>query len=1364
MKKILGLDLGTTSIGWALVNEKENNEEKSSIIRLGVRVNLLNSGEVNNYNHGDDIATNIVRRTKRSSRHNLQRFKLRRDQLIEYLRSEGLLAEDADLCETGNRTTFNTYRMRAKAAEKEIPLEEFWRVLLMINKKRGYKSNRKIKGDDEGSLVDGMEVAKMLAEKNLTPGQYLYDIRRKSLRFKPEFYRSDLQAELDKIWDKQKEFYPDILTEETKDLITGQGKTKTAKIFNDKYSVETAQNKGKDSDLQALRWRADALNNELPIDVLAYVICDINGKILNSSQRLGMISDRSKTLYFNNQTIGQYLMHRLEENPNNSLTNIIFYRQDYEDEFEKIWTRQAQYHPELTEERKAQIKGFIFFQRNLKSCKSLVSFCELEHSEKEIEVDGKTKKVTIGCKVCPKSSPLFQEFKIWQVINNLAIINKVTDEKTTLNDDEKIKLHNELQIKAKMSKTEVLKLLGLPTRKYDLNYKEVPGNNTIANLYAAYQEIILQTGNGEYDFRKMDAADTYATAKSIFEGLGFNTDILSFDVTKTGRELENEPLYKLWHLLYSYAGDNSKTGNDALIRKLSEFCRMDHEYAKILANVTFEPDYGELSAKAIKKILPFLIEGHVYSDACVLAGYNHSQRSLTKEQKEAKVYVDHIENIKKNTLRNPVVEKILNQMINVINEVAEEYGKPDEIRIEMARELKLNKKQRLQESTRVSQATKETERVRGILQKEFHIAHPSHNDIIRYRLYEELAYNKYNTLYSDTHISKEELFGPRFDIEHIIPKALMFNDSFSNKTLELRSCNIDKGNTTAMDYVSSTYSEDWTEQYKARVNDLADKGAISNTKRKFLLMTREEIPEDFLNRDLTNTQYIARKAYELLEQFVPSIVATNGNITARLREDWQLIDIMKEINFEKYRKLGLTETYTNSEGKTIGTIKDWTKRNDHRHHAMDALTVAFTRPAIIQLLNNLSAQSDTNYILEEIKKRELKGGHFAAPIPLDIFRREAKEALNNILVSVKAKNKVVTKNVNKIKTKNGVIKTTQLTPRKSLHNETVYGTSIQKEMKTVKVDTKLTLEKIQLVSKKAYREALLKRLQEFDGDRKKAFKNLEKNPIWLDEDHRKRVPAEVNIIETKIIHTSNTIVSEKLNVDSVIDPAIRKILKDRIKEYGGDKVTAFKNLSENPIWINKEKGICIKRVKIKISDEVIPLRNKKNHHGKEIHDELGKTIPTDFVKTDGNHHAAIFIDEKGNLQEHIVSHFEVTARAVSGLDIVDKYYNSDKGWKFLFTIKKNEYFVFPNPEIGFDPSEIDLMDEKNYKEISSNLFRAQSVSSKYYVFRQHTDTCSIYPDELRNTTWIRIRSLEGLKGIIKVRVNHIGKIVQVGEY
>lgn len=1398
MKKILGLDLGTTSIGWALVNEGENENEKSEIIRLGVRVNPLTVDEKTNYEKGKSITTNADRRMKRSMHRNLQRYKLRRKNLIECLLENHIITDETPLYEQGNNTTFQTYRARAKAVTEEISLEDFARVLMMINKKRGYKSSRKVKDGEEGELIDGMEIAKRLYEEDLTPGQLLLDLYQKGKKNRPTFYRSDLQAEFDKIWEIQSAFYPSILTDDFKSSIHGFNKTQTSGAFYGIYKISTAKNSGKEGYLQSLTWRTEALKHQLDIEEVAYALADINGAINNSSKRLAMISDRSKELYFNHQTIGQYLMHRLDENPNNSLTNIIFYRQDYMDEFEAIWEKQAQYHPELTPELKKEIRDIIiFYQRDLKSCKNLVSYCELEHTEREITVEGKKKTILTGCKVCPKSSLLFQNFKIWQMLNNLQVSvvghqrKRIKKDKSQLSlfddaeagalnrfltQEEKDILFNELSIKEKMSKRDVLKLLFDNPKNLDLNYKEVEGNKTMATLFKAYQDIISLTGNGEYDFSKMPADEVMSVTNEIFTGLGYKTDYLTFNPLLEGKSLEQHPAYRLWHLLYSYTGDKSVTGNDALLNKIQALCGFEKEYAAILANVSLALDYSSLSAKAIRKLLPHMMKGYEYSEACKMAGYNHSARSLTKEEIANKEYKNRLDEIRRNSLRNPVVEKILNQMINVINEIVKTYGKPDEIRIEMARELKKSQEERELLDAAIRKNAAESEQLRKELEEEFGIQHVTRNDILRYKLYNELKLNGYKTLYSNTYIPREELFSKRFDIEHIIPQSRLFDDSFSNKTLEVRDINIEKGNKTAYDYVADKYDEQGLTDYESRVDELFNNKVISRTKRNNLLMKEAEIPSDFLERDLRDSQYIAKKAREILEDLVPFVVTTTGAVTSRLREDWQLVNIMQELNWNKYNALGLTERYTDKNGNIVKRIKDWTKRNDHRHHAMDALTIAFTKRSIVQYLSNLNARSDKSSSIYGIEQKELHRDEkdhklvFNAPMPLDEFRAEAKKHLESILVSIKAKNKVVTKNINKAKTKDGYQHKIQLTPRGALHNETVYGKIRNYEAEYRKIDGKFTEETILRVSNQKYRDALLKRLDEFDNDPKKAFtgkNSLEKNPIWLNADHSYAVPLKIKLYKIVDVFTIKKAVDKDIKLDKVIDNKVRAILQQRLDEFGGDAAKAFSNLDDNPIWLNQEKGIAIKRVKIraKVSSETsVPLHVKRDLPGNIIKDTLGNAIPTDYVNTASNHHVAIFIDSDGVWHEHVVSFFEATASALMGLPIVDKNYKSEEGWKFLFSMKQNEYFVFPNEKIGFVPSEIDLTDPNNYHLISPNLYRVQKFSSSFYVFRHHLETNVDESNKLMGTTWKRITSIKNLDQVVKVRLNNLGHILSVGEY
>ncbi len=1378
---ILGLDLGSTSIGWALVLEKNNQE--SEILRTGVRVIPLSTDEIGNFEKGKAITTNQDRTNSRSARRNLQRYKLRRSVLLKVLMKNGFITNESNFSEEGKNTTYQTLELRAKAVTEKISKEEFARVLLSINKKRGYKSSRKVKNEDEGQLIDGMEVALKLYEENLTPGQYCLLLLNEGKKNLPDFYRSDLQNEFDKIWDFQKEFHSEILTEDFKEKIKGKGQRATSAIFWSTYNFNTAEKKGnrEEKKLQAYKWRNEGLQKQLTKEEVAYVLTEINNDINKSSGYFGDISDRSKELFFNKQTVGQFMYRQIQENRHTRLKGQVFYRKDYDNEFDAIWKEQSKHHSSLSNELKTELKDIcIFYQRKLKSQKSLISTCELESKEIEVSIDGKPKMRLIGPKVTPKSSPLFQEFRIWQRLNDLEVLHKKDRLKWRLDEECKNILFAELNVKKSLKKDEILKLLYQNHKELDLNFKDIDGNRTNANLFEFYCKIIDLSGHGEFEFSKMSANEILDVVEKVFKTLGINTDILRFNADLEGKAFEKQAAFQLWHLLYSYEGDNSNTGNDSLIIKLNEKFGFEKEFASLLANITFEPDYGSLSSKAISKILPHLKDGFEYSEAAFKAGYNHS-KSLNKEELATRELKDKLTLLDKNSLRNPVVEKILNQTIHVVNAIIDEYGKPDEIRLELARELKKSAKEREETTKGINRSTAEHEKFKQILKNEFGLSYVSKNDLIRYKLYKELEPNGYKTLYSNTYISADKLFSKEFDIEHIIPQSRMFDDSFSNKTLELRSINIEKGDKTAYDFILEKYGEGSLRDYEQRVEDLFKNVEGKKGKLNKLLKKSKEIEDGFIERDLRNSQYIAKKAREMLYEVCRTVNTTTGSITNRLREDWQLVNVLQELNWEKYEKLGLTYFETNREGKKLPRIEDWTKRNDHRHHAMDALTVAFTRPSHVQYLNHLNARKDENskefskvigIEKKELYKDERNKLRFNPPMELNKFRAEAKKHLENTLISFKAKNKLVTPNKNK--TKGNENAQTTLTPRGQLHLETVYGSIKQYETSILKVGSNFNEEMIINVAKKIHREALLARLNEFDNDPKKAFSgknSLEKNPIYINDEKTQFVPEKVKLVSEITIYTIRKSITPELKVDKVIDVKIRKILEDRLQKFG-DAKKAFSNLDEFPIWLNEEKGIFIKTVTISGISNAVALHDKKDKNGNLLLDKKGNKQAVDFVNTGNNHHVAIYRDEKGNLQEKVVSFYEAVIRINQGLTAVDKTFKSNEGWTFLFTLKQNEYFVFPNEKTGFKPNEIDLLDINNYHLISPNLFRVQTLSVIQYgnstirdfKFRNHLETILNDNKVLKETSFMQIKSMAPLENIIKVRINHLGKIVQVGEY
>ncbi|MDD4777991.1 MAG: type II CRISPR RNA-guided endonuclease Cas9 [Fermentimonas sp.] len=1394
-KTILGLDLGTNSIGWALVREAENTFETSEIIRLGVRVNPLTVDEQTNFEKGKPISTNADRTLKRGARRNLHRYKLRRENLIDILIKHGIIYKDTPLTEIGKDTTHQSLMLRAKAAHNKVELEYFAKILLTINKKRGYKSSRKSKSSDEGTAIDGMTVAKILYEENITPGQYVYQTLKAGKKYIPDFYKSDLRNEINKIWDKQTEFYPTQLTNELFYAIEDKNKGQTYKILEEPWNLKGFKQSGKreEQNLERYKWRQLALSEKIELEKLAIVLQEINGNLNNSSGYLGAISDRSKKLFFNKITVGEYLYNQIEKNPHTSLKNQVFYRQDYLDEFEQIWETQAKHYPKiLTPELKVEIRDVvIFYQRKLKSQKGLINFCQFE-SKKEEYIDkttGKTKTRTIGQRVAPKSSPVFQEFKIWQNLNNITFTNEKENkviEVHNLEDYIREEIFNELNLKGTLTPKDILQVISKyifinKISEWKCNFEKIEGNTTNKALLDVYQKIAEAEGYG-FDWDKKSAKDISEELEAIFIEIGVNKEILKFD--SNSDDFDKQPSYQLWHLLYS-AEDGSKASeedlflygnNDTKLRKkLHTKYGFKPEYAKMISNISLQQDYGNLSARAMRKITPFLQAGHPYArssenvnevGACELAGYNHS-KSETTEDLQNKILKDKLDILPKNSLRNPVVEKILNQMVNLVNQVIDEYGKPDEVRIELARELKKTADEREKMTRDIADATRRNEEIKKLIINDFGIPNPTKGDIVRYRLWDELSYRGHKTIFRDLYIPKEVLFSKDIEIEHIIPQALLFDDSYSNKTLAYHSENQLKSNRTAYDFICQEYNTT-KEEYINRVETWYNNKSISRAKRNKLLMAYSDIPDGFIERDLRNTQYISKKARQMLLEVFRTVIPTTGSITDKLREDWGLINLMKELNLPKYRALGLTEIEErfdlgSEKIKNVEVIKDWTKRNDHRHHAVDALAVAFTTHNHIQYINNLNARRDTNnskhgiiYAIENAITERVNGKiTFKEPIPN--MRDAARKEIESILVSYKAKNKVTTNNINKLKLpgRQRYKEILQSTPRGQLHKETIYGKSLHPLEKPIKLNSKFNIETVNLIIDKKERDAVISHISKYENNCEVAFasKTLKNNPILLNGEHLK----EVKCFEE--IFTIRKPISPELKLDKVIDDGIREVLQERLKEFKGNPKEAFSNIEENPIWLNKDKGISIKRVTITGVNTATPLHFKKDHLGNEILNSKGYKSHTDFVQTGNNHHVAIYIDEDGNLQESVISFYEAVERANQGLPVIDKLLNNHLGWKFQFTMKQNEMFIFPSDD--FEPSEVDLLNPETHELISRNLFRVQKIGSKDYTFRHHLETT--VTNNL-NFTFKRINTPNNLKGIIKVRINHLGKIVQIGEY
>ena len=551
--------------------------------------------------------------------------------------------------------------------------------------------------------------------------------------------------------------------------------------------------------------------------------------------------------------------------------------------------------------------------------------------------------------------------------------------------------------------------------------KGIKGNATLNQLREALQ--------GKYDqwlempIKHVDVVDT--TTSEVFWAVS--------------PEIEETPLFKLWHAVYSLQNA------EELAKTLREkFLITDESVIEALCRIDFvKPGYANKSHKFIRRLLPYLMEGMMYSEACERININHSN-SMTREEREQRPLKEHIQLLQKNQLRQPVVEKVLNQMINIVNSLKDQYGEIDEARVELARELKQSRDERESAYKAMGQNERRNKEI-AIKISEFGIR-PSRSRIQKYKMWEE---SLHQCFYCGKTIDLAEfLNGADVEIEHIIPRSILFDDSFSNKVCACRQCNHAKGNQTAMEYMESKPVGE-LEAYKNRVDEAFKAHRISKTKRDHLLWRKTDIPTDFIERQLRQSQYIAVKAVEVLQEGIRQVWTSGGSVTDFLRHQWGYDEILHTLNLPRYRQVeGLTEfvDYEHAGQKhTEERIKNWTKRIDHRHHAIDALTVALTQQGYIQRLNTLEASHD--FMEKQVKEA---GSHYNEKKSIlekwiseqpHFSVDDVTKAVDGILVSFRAGKRVTTPARRAIYKggKRVIVQRGIEVPRGALTEETVYG-------------------------------------------------------------------------------------------------------------------------------------------------------------------------------------------------------------------------------------------------------------------------------------------------------------------------------------
>lgn len=1007
------------------------------------------------------------------------------------------------------------------------------------------------------------------------------------------------------------------------------------------------------SKLELWGLRAKAVNEQISLLELGRVLCHINQKRgyrtaksdfgdKKTGDYVAQVVERYRELTERGLTIGQLMHENLKANEAYRCKERVYPRVAYVEEYDKIMACQHTFYPEvLTSDVIAHIRDYIIFhQRPLKSCKHLVGKCELESHH----VKRGDRIINCGPKVAPRSSPLFQVCKIWESINNLNIKNKVNDT-LYLSLEQKQAIFDALNTTEKLKATQLAKIIGVKPKDWLIG--KAVGNGLQGNTTYCAIDKALKNCDGCEELLRFDL--------SVVDGHKVNTE--TGEVTKEiDASVEQQPLYRLWHTLYSISDIDELR---SVLR--NKFTIEDEAVIEALCQIDFvKSGYSNKSSRAMRKILPYLMDGMQYYDAKIAAGYDDT--SLTKEQNNARELVDKLEPIQKGELRQPVVEKILNQLVNLVNALMSEYGRFDEIRVELARELKQNREERESATKAMNSNQRENDDIAKRIQDEYGL-YPTRSRIQKYKMWDE---SEHVCMYCGTTVNVNEfLHGFGVEVEHIIPRSVLFDDSFSNKVCSCRKCNKEKDNRTAYDFMMSRGEGDLN-AYIERVNDLAERKKISHTKRNKLLMKASDIPTDFIERQLRESQYIAKKAKELLQSVCYNVYSTSGSITDFIRHLWGWDEVLHSLNFERYKAACLTEVVEreiDGQKTTVERIAGWSKRMDHRHHAIDALTIACTKQGYIQRINNLNSLKDvafqsfaddkqggaTQQRLTRLERYITIQPHFSTA--------EVAKAVEQIAVSFKSGKRAasvgkryIRKGGKRICVQRGVI-----IPRGALSEESVYG-----------------------------------RIRNSESGKQEYV-----------------IKYKVGSIALK-------------DVDYVVDRRIREILRNRLEQHGGKPEKAF----AEPVLDHQGREIRSVRCYTGLS-ATVPLH----------YNDRGEAIS--FVKPGNNHHVAIYEDERGKLQEHIVTFWHAVERKKYGLPTIitdvakawecvtdampeafQEQLPKSAKWRFKFSMQQNEMFILGMNEELYQ----EALRNEDYAMLSKYLYRVQKMTKGDYFFRHHLET------------------------------------------
>ena len=898
MKRILGLDLGTNSIGWAIVKAKYNNEEIQliGIEAAGSRIIPMDAATLGDFDRGNSISQTAERTRLRGIRHLLERCLLRRERLHRVLDILGFLPLHYS-------QVLNRYGQIKEGEEPKLP----WR-------KNCIGKYEFLFVDSFNEMLEDFKVVHPeLAGKKIPYDWTIYYLRKKALTQK--ISKEELAWVLLNF--NQKRGYYQLRGEEEETVSNKKVEYVALKVV----SVEdTGEKRGKDvwynvhlengwiyrrTSIVPLDWAGKVKEFIVTTDISedGTPKTDKEGNVKRSFRSpkeddWTLIKERTQSeITDSGKTVGTYIYDSILQNPSQKVRGKLvrtIERKFYKDELKRILDKQTEYHPELQNDElyKACIEelypsneayrlnianrnftylfvdDILFYQRPLKTKKSLIANCPYEEHVGIDKAIGEEKKYGVKC--IAKSHPLYQEFRLWQFLSNLRIYKK--------------RLADDVDVTQDFLKTE---------KDYVALFDWLNEKKTIAQKsFLKYPAFGLKKDAENYRWNYVEDKDypcneTRAQILSYLSKAGVSSDFLT-------TELEE----RLWHLLYSI-DDKQELGK--ALRKFAETYSLDDSFVEIFHKFPpFKKEYGAYSAKAIKKLLSLMRMGKYWSETTiddetririekiVTGEYDEKIKNRVREKaihltdvsqfkglplwlacyvvygrhSEAKDIVKwespddlqkYLDSFNQHSLRNPIVEQVITETMRTVRDIWAQYGTIDEIHVELGREMKNPADKRKKMTQQISDNENANLRIKALLMEfanpEFEIENvrpyspsqqdilriyeegvwdsvdnipedidnvlkkfkesdvkkrPTRSEILRYKLWLE---QKYRSPYTGQPIPLAKLFTSAYEIEHVIPQSRYFDDSFSNKVICESEVNKLKDNQLGFEFIKKHHGE-----------------------------------------------------------------------------------------------------------------------------------------------------------------------------------------------------------------------------------------------------------------------------------------------------------------------------------------------------------------------------------------------------------------------------------------------------------------------------------------------------------------------------------------------------------------------------